>query len=112
MVMTMLMAFTFTSCGDDDDDAVNYYSAGFGSIQASLPLQSDVIEAAFVAAFKTTLGQSSSSFTLTGNTSACDAKVKAACAAAELALSAVSFNGSYQYVVTRDGTTIYDHTFK
>jgi hypothetical protein len=128
LLLVMTMSFAVTSCGDDDDEeTVNYYTAGFdafnvsssssdlsGSLSSSLSGLT-LIENAFVNSFKTELGVSGTSFSIIGETSATDAKVKAACEKAEQALSGTDWGGSYYtYVVQNSltGKTIYSHRFE
>lgn len=127
LLLVMTMSFAVTSCGDDDDEeTANYYSAGFDAVNVSTSSSSGIaygisfpglttIENAFVNSFKTELGVSGTNFSIIGETSATDAKVKAACEKAEQSLSGTDWEGCYytyavQNIVT--GKTIYSHRFE
>jgi hypothetical protein len=122
MVMTMLMAFTFTSCGDDDDNTTCVYHYGVTATSTTIAGASElaVIKTAYENALK-------GSFTLMagdlfqekGKTSEVNAKVKAACQSAENTLSSTLFSGTYVFTVNRldlDNNSsvvevVYTHTF-
>jgi hypothetical protein len=84
MVMTMLTAFTFTSCSEEDvSTTATYYWTVEGDNAYSVML----IQADYIVAFNESLGVSSSPFTLDENSKTADSKVLAACAKADVEAS-------------------------
>ena len=100
-----------TSC-DDEPDSEIIYNMGITSMSSS-SLESlnemDVIYKAFHEA----TGVTENTFTMKGDASECDKKVKAACEKAELSLKDNTWVGTYTFTVTNENTqkTVYQHTF-
>ena len=109
-VVAIAFAVTLTSCGDDEPDQTNIYTAGFGESHSnSLDMFSEM--QTIENAFKSELGNSH--IVLNGSTEKCDAEIVAKCQKAEAKLSGIAFKSSIQYLVTNStsGKVVYDHTF-
>ncbi|MDO4930086.1 MAG: hypothetical protein Q4E59_03020 [Bacteroidales bacterium] len=72
-----------------------YFSSSRDTLKMTMREEMNAIDSAYLKA----LGVSDKTFTLQGSVSDCDNQVKQACAAAEAALSQLSFHGSYTYTV-------------
>ncbi|MDE5791277.1 MAG: hypothetical protein K2H96_08625 [Muribaculaceae bacterium] len=108
-MVAIAFAVTFTSCGDDEPEQTNVYTAGFEEMSGGLDMfaEAQTIENAF----KAELG--SSPIVLTGSAEKCDEEILSKCRKAEAKLITTTFNSSIQYVVRNSttGKVVYDHTF-
>ena len=101
VVVAIIACVAMTSC-DDEPDSEIIYNMGITSMSSS-SLES-IHEAA---------GVTENTFTMKGDASECDKKVKAACEKAELSLKDNTWVGTYTFTVTNENTqkTVYQHTF-
>lgn len=112
MAIAMVTLFSLSSCSTDDYEITEVtYSMGFNSFSSSSSSFLTEMEAV-ESAFQTALGITSSTFTLDGTVTLCDIEVKAACAVAKTAISALSIDSSFEYVVTNvtTGDVVYTLT--
>ena len=111
IVAAIIACVAMTSC-DEEPDSEIIYNMGITSMSSS-SLESinemDVIYKAFHEA----AGVTENTFTMKGDASECDKKVKAACEKAELSLKDNTWVGTYTFTVTNENTqkTVYQHTF-
>ena len=111
LTIVVVAIIALTSC-DDEPDSEIIYNMGITSMSSS-SLESinemDVIYKAFHEA----AGVTENTFTMKGDASECDKKVKAACEKAELSLKDNTWVGTYTFTVTNENTqkTVYQHTF-
>lgn len=94
-----VMAFSLTSCSDDDDTQSGpySYSMGFSKVMGSNAMEEmSIIESAFIGALD---------LEKTGDfTAASDKEVVTACKNAEAALKNETFTGSYTFVIKNETT--------
>lgn len=118
LTLVALLCIGFTGCSDDDDEQnIVVYSAGFDSFSSSSTSSDGSTSldemARIEAAYFEELGITSTPFQLTGNTSECDTKVKAACGRAEMRVKAMSLKSHFVYIVVNGNTgeTVYRYEY-
>ncbi|MDO4160528.1 MAG: hypothetical protein Q4D41_08740 [Prevotellaceae bacterium] len=114
------IALTFTACSEDDDDIQSgtfTYEISFTKFSGDGTVATTVTETFMTAMSEATDSSfkqiNSSSFTLTGSRTVCDAEVKLACAAAEKLLETLSLNADFTLIITNTttATRIYENSF-
>ena len=112
LAVAIIACFSMTSCSDDEPDSEIIYSMGISEMSSSSPEMLNEMNAIYDA-FHKAVGVNENTFTLKGNASDCNKKVKAACEKAELSLKDNTWTGQYTFSVTNVNTqkVIYKHTF-
>ena len=112
LAVAIIACFSMTSCSDDEPDSEIIYSMGISEMSSSSLEMLNEMNAIYDA-FHKAVGVNENTFTLKGNASDCNKKVKAACEKAELSLKDNTWTGQYTFSVTNVNTkeVIYEHTF-
>ena len=112
LAVAIIACFSMTSCSDDEPDSEIIYSMGITQMSSSSLEMLNEMNAIYDA-FHKAVGVNENTFTLKGNASDCNKKVKAACEKAELSLKDNTWTGQYTFSVTNVNTkeVIYEHTF-
>ncbi|MGM9833953.1 MAG: hypothetical protein ACI31A_09755, partial [Candidatus Limisoma sp.] len=112
VMIAVLASFTITSCDDDDPETDIIYTMGISKMSSSSTEVLSEMEAIYNA-YKTAVNVDDNTFTMKGNASDCDKKVKEACEKAELSLKDKTWTGSYTFTVTNvnNKSIVYEHTF-
>lgn len=112
LAVAIIACFSMTSCSDDEPDSEIIYSMGISEMSSSSLEMLNEMNAIYDA-FHKAVGVNENTFTMKGNASDCNKKVKAACEKAELSLKDNTWTGQYTFSVTNVNTkeVIYEHTF-
>ena len=112
LAVSFIACLSTTSCSDDEPNGDIIYSMGISEMSSSSSEMLNDMHAIYNA-FYVAVGVDDNTFTMKGNASDCDKKVKEACEKAELSLEDKTWNGSYTFTVINVNTqeVIYKHTF-
>lgn len=101
-----LSSCLMNSCSEETTDNTPVYQIGFSEMDGDLNESSIITDA-----YKVAIGVNSDEFTLEGDLSSNDERVKAACKVAQTALNSTTFSGYYVIEVNRGTHELHTATY-